>query len=121
MSRDEQIGVFISQISGHDKEAEILHILAIFAAYKMTNEIADKYGLMEYSTPELIDNIPEWMRLSDCDGEDRIWNAVIDAVGLDKIWHIIDNPELYIIKYNEAKHLADHIKDKLYSEFVLSS
>ena len=45
MPRDEQIGVFISQISGHDKEAEILHILAIFAAYKMTNEIADKYGI----------------------------------------------------------------------------
>lgn len=121
MSRDEQINVFISQVSGHDKEVEIQHILAIFTAYKITNEIADKYGLMEYSTPELIDNIPEWMRLSDCDGEDRIWNAVIDAVGLDRIWHIIDNPELYIIRYNEAERLTDHIKDKLYSEFVLSS
>jgi len=121
MSRDEQINVFVSQISGHDKEVEIQHILAIFTAYRITNEIAEKYGLMEYTTRELINNIPEWMRSSDCDGEDRIWDAVVESVGLDGIWHIIENPELYIIKYNEAKHLADHIKDKLYSEFVLSS
>ena len=121
MSRDEQINVFVSQISGHDKEVEIRHILAIFTAYRITNEIAEKYGLMEYSTPELIDNISERMWSIDFNEERKVWNAVVESVGLDGIWHIIENPELYIIKYNEAKHLADHIKDKLYSEFVLSS
>lgn len=119
MSRDELIGALMTRVGGHKKADEIMHILAVFATYKITNEIAEQHELTEYSAYELMDNISKWLRIGEFVDENRAWSAVIDSIGSDKIWHIINNPELYISKYLEIEHIIDSIKDKLYRLFAL--
>lgn len=120
-ARDGQINLFVSQIIGHPKEVEILHIIAVFTAYTVTFDIVANYRIEEFLPEELIENIPTWMTGESCEDGRKAWNAAIDSLGIERIWHIIEDPEPYIERLIEAERLAREVKDKLYKLFVLSS
>lgn len=110
LSRMELKDIFIGLISGHDKEVEISHTLAIFTTYNMSNEIAEKYDLTEYCIDELINLLIVWLKGNEYDTEDKAWNAILDTLNPDKIINIIDDINSYVKKYSEIITPIDEIK-----------
>ncbi|HBF39797.1 MAG TPA: hypothetical protein DDW50_21095 [Firmicutes bacterium] len=115
LPKSDQIDCFIQHVSGHEKEAEILYILAIYAAYLLTNENAEKYNLTEYTSDELV-NLFE--NADGFDEEERAWNSFIDSIGTSQIWDIISNPIPYIDELNKITNLIQNIKYRLFKNFA---
>lgn len=109
--QEEQIDTFISIISSHEKDTEILLILSIFTAYNIKEELYTKY-FDELGTDEVIQRLQDYLKNNGCgiDEEDIAWHVVIETLGTNKVWDIIDNIDQYMDLYNGVVHPLEKIK-----------
>lgn len=108
LPRAEQISIFIDRISGDEKEEEILHQLALFTAYNIDGYNFARF--IEYSIEQLVELLNRYLNDGNYDEENIAWNLVIDTLGIDKIWDIIDDIDEYIMKYLEIKHTLENLE-----------
>lgn len=105
LDRDELQSMFISMISGHDKEVELAHMLAVFTAVRLPLASAIKYEVVEYETTELIELIENGVLCNNGGGwdeEDFAWNIIFSSLKPDKIMDIILDINDYIISLHKA-------------------
>lgn len=105
LSRDELKSMFVSMISGHDKEVELAHMLAVFAAIKLPLASAIKYEAIEYDTSELITLIENGVLCNNgggLDEEDLAWNLIFASLKPDKIMDITLDINDYTISLHKA-------------------
>ena len=105
LSRDELKSMFVSMISGHDKEVELAHMLAVFAAIKLPLASAIKYEVTEYDTSELITLIENGVLCNNGGGydeEDFAWSLIFASLKPDEIMNIILDINDYTIHLHKA-------------------
>lgn len=103
MERNELVDFFITRISGNEKETEIAYTLALFTAYKLSNESAAKYAVTELATDELIDLIETGILNQNgagYDEEEKAWGMVLDSLHPEKVFDIITDIDYYMSRYN---------------------
>ena len=105
LSREELKDMFISMISGHDKEVEIAHMLAVFTAVRLPLTSAIKHEAVEYDTPELIDLIESGVLCNNgggLDEEEFAWSLIFASLKPDEIMNIILDINDYTIQLHKA-------------------
>lgn len=105
LDRDELQSMFISMISGHDKEVELAHMLAVFTAVRLPLVSAIKYEVVEYDTPELINLIENGVLCNNgggLDEEDFAWSLIFASLKPDEIMNIILDINDYTISLHKA-------------------
>ncbi|NLB78307.1 MAG: hypothetical protein GX796_05525 [Clostridiaceae bacterium] len=103
LERPELKSMFVSLISGHDKETEIAYLLALFAAIKLPLSSAGKHDVTECDISELIDIIETGILNQNgagLDEEEKAWSMVLDSLHPEKIFDIITNIDYYMNRYN---------------------
>ena len=123
MSRTELVDMFISYISGHEKETEIAYTLGLFTAMKLSNESTIEYDVTEYDTDSLIDLIETGILNQNgagFDEEEKVWNMVLDTLKPDKVFNIIDSIDHYMDRYNRIMQPIDDLEYTMLKIFVES-
>lgn len=120
LSKDELKSICISLISGHDKEEEIAHLLAVFTAIKLPLSSAVKYKVSEHDTPELIDLIESGVlnTKGGYDEEDKAWNLIFDSLKPDMVMSIINDIAYYMKRYARSVMPVNDLKLSLLKGFV---
>lgn len=120
MSKSELTDMFIADISGHEKEAEIALILAVYTAMKLPLAQAISYEVQELDTFELIELIEDGILNNNCgfDEEDKAWNLVFAALKPDEVMEIIDNIDNHIKRYHKIIHPLEQLNFILLKTFV---
>lgn len=122
LSRDEQIDIIIGQFSGHEREDEVAAILATLTSYKITNEDYNKYydGLVDEEIEERINNAILNINSEDVlQEEENAWNSIINALGIETIFDIMDNWKKYVTRSIKIYDFLFETKKRLYKEFLL--
>lgn len=113
---EEQINIFIQDLSGHAKECEISNTLAIATAYKMSDETYLAY-FEELTSDEIIEKLETDLR-GGYEEEFITWNVIIKTLGADKVYDIISNYEKYFSLYAQRTNVISDLTDainKLYA------
>lgn len=113
---EEQINIFIQDLSGHVKECEISNILAIATAYKMSDETYFAY-FEELTSDEIVERLETDIK-GDYEEEFIAWNVIIKTLGADKVYDIISNYEKYFSLYAQRTNAINDLTDainKLYA------
>lgn len=120
MERNELLDFFITRISGHEKEVETAHILAVHAAIKLPLVSAAKYEVDELDTDELIDLVEKGVL--DLDGdieeEERAWNLILDSLHPEKIFDIIENTDGYMKLYARMMQPIGELRESMLKNYV---
>lgn len=120
LSRIELKDMFISIISGHDKEIEIAAILAVFTAIKLPMQSAIKNGVIECDTNEMIELIEQGVlcKIGGYDEEEKAWDIILDSLKPDEVMDIILDIDDYINRYNGFMLPLNDLKLSLLKNFV---
>lgn len=124
MERTALIDLFITKISGNEKETEIAHILASFAAVKLSLSSASKYNVTEYDTDELIDLIETGVLNTEKGGyeeEETAWNIILDSLEPDKVYEIIIGIDKYMRLYARMMQPIDELRLNMLKNFAIES
>lgn len=116
LSLNEKIDIFIQQISGHEKEDEIYCLLALFTAYNINEEVLESY--VAYTTKQIAEIINNKLINGGFDDEQEAWEVVINTLGTDNIWDIIDNANEYICRFNQLKNLLETLENVMMKMFT---
>lgn len=118
LPRDQQISILSERVLSNDMRVEIALILATFSAYNISN---DTY-LKEF---EELDNeiIAEMIQTGLLDPASNnsvcsAWNTVLDTLGTEKTWHIIDEIHYFMQEYHKVTMPLDEAKDAALKQFT---
>lgn len=121
MKRNELLDFFITRISGHEKEAEIAYVLALFAAYRLSNKSAAKHEVIELTTDELVDLIETGILNQNgagYDEEEKAWDIVLDSMEPDTAFDIIMDIDEYMKLYGRMMQPIDELKESTLKNYV---
>lgn len=116
LSREEQKDIYINILSGHEKEVEIISILAIITTYRMRGETYLKY-FNELVNSEIKERLQIGLTGDHFDAEEIAWSAVMDTLESVTIFDILEEPERYINDYINIEHSIREYANFLYKEF----
>lgn len=116
LSLDEKIDIFIQHISGHEKEDEIYCLLALFTSYNINRELTERFA--EYTTEQIKEIINSKLISGGFDDEQEAWEIIINTLGTDKVWDIIDNVDEYICRFNQIKNLLETLENVIMELFT---
>lgn len=118
LSRMELRDFLSNQVSGHEKDVEIVVLISTFTAIKMTNSICEKFELTEYDLKELIDLINSKLNADGYDDEEFGWDLVIETIGAEGVIEIVDNVNEYMGEYLKITHQLENLERTLLELFV---
>ncbi|CUP65167.1 phage transcriptional regulator [Clostridium baratii] len=117
MNKNEEIDTLIGLFSGKSYQVEISHILAIKTAYNLSGELYSKY-FEQLVNDEIIDFLSNSLLTDhDIDNELIAWNCILDTLGFEYSYDIIENDLYYRKEYVSLLSIADNVKDMVYKEF----
>lgn len=117
MNKNEEIDTLIGLFSGKSCQVEISHILAIKTAYNLSKKLYLKY-FEQLTNDEIIVFLSDSLLTdSDIDNEFIAWNCILDTLGFEYSYDIIENDLYYRKEYVSLLSIADNVKDMVYKEF----
>lgn len=117
MNKNDEIDVLINAFSASSFMDEIAHILAIKTAFNLSGELCFKY-FHEYSTDDIIDFLSNSIQSDyDIDNELLAWNCILDTLGFNYSYDIIENNFYYRTEYVSLLSISDNVKNMIYKSF----
>lgn len=122
LSRDEQISIIISQFSRHERMDEVAIILSTLTSYKITNYDYSQYycGLVDEEIEKRINNaILNNINENVLQEEENAWNSIINALGIETIFEIMDNWKKYVKRNTKICNFLFEAKKRMYIDLLL--
>ena len=118
MNKNEEIDFLVSNFSASSYQTEIAHILAIKTSYNLSSELYLKY-FEGWVDEQIIEFLSDSIIISnDFENETIAWNCILDTLGFEYCYDIIENDNFYRREYISSRLLAEDIKDLIYKEFA---
>lgn len=118
LKKNEEIDLLIGSFSACDYQIEIANILAIKTAYNLSSELYIKY-FEEYTNDEIVNLISSSILSSDdFETENIAWICILDTLGFEYTYDIIENNLYYRRNYVSSSIITDQVKDIVWEEFA---
>lgn len=118
LNKNDKLDLLVGAFSASDFEVEIAHILAIKTAYNLSGELYIKH-FVEYTPDSIVEFLfNSLLTDSDIDNESLAWNCILDTLGFEYAYDIIEHDLYYRKEYVSLLSIADTVKDMVYKEFA---
>lgn len=116
IARSDLIDIFVQQISGDENEVEMFHLISVFTAYNLADNLHFKF-FYKKSTDEIIKVMDEYFNGSSWFEEEKAWNCAIETLG-EKIFDIIDNFQNYMEIYTHITKSINSLHEAMRTIFT---
>lgn len=117
LNKNDEINILINKLQACDYPIEVADILSIKTAYNLPGDLYLKYFVESVNSDIVCFLNSAILDTNNSDDKNIAWSCIIDTLGFEYAYDIIENNLYYRRSYISSSIIADEVKEIVWAEF----